>query len=268
MSEAVPRPLKGRRILVTREESKTSVFARMLEERGASVLSIPLIRFVDPDSWEALDQALLNIGRFQILLFTSANAVERFFDRLHRIAPGGKLPGTISIAAVGPKTAQAVARHGAEVSCIADSFRAEGLLQKLSGEKVARAEILFPRAQEAREILIEELERRGARVTLATVYRTLPVDESREPLHSALASGELDVVTFTSASAVRHFIDIADDSDLASRMRGVAVACLGEITAQAARATGLAPAIVSERSTLEDFADAIAGHFAVAGETR
>ena len=268
MSEAPPRPLKGKRILVTREESKTSVFARILEKRGASVLAIPLMRFVDPESWEPLDQALVNLGRFQILLFTSANAVERFFDRLLRIAPGGKLPGTISIAAVGPKTGQAVGRYGGQVSYIADSFRAEGLLQKLSGEKVAGAEILFPRAQEAREILIEELERRGARVTLATVYRTLPVDESREPLRAALAAGQMDVVTFTSASAVRHFLDMADDSDLPARMRGVAVACLGEITAEAARERGLAPAIVPARSTLEDFADAIADHYAAAGEPR
>src|SRR4029450_4699176 len=256
MSESPSRPLKGRRILITREESKSSEFGCMLEERGASVLSIPLIRFVDPDSWEALDQAFLRLGRFQILLFTSATAGERFFDRLHRTAPDGKLPGTISVATVGPKTARAVARHGLEASWVAESFRAEGLLQKLADEKVAGAEILFPRAQEAREILIEDLERRGARVTLAPVYRTLPGDESREPLLSALTSGELDVVTFTSASTVRSFVEMAGNSDIvAASMRGVAVACLGEITAEAARSKGLAPAIVPARSTLEDFAD-------------
>jgi uroporphyrinogen III methyltransferase/synthase len=130
---------------------------------------------------------------------------------------------------------------------------------------VRGVEILFPRAQEARELLVEELERRGARITLAPVYRTVPVTQSRGLLQTALSAREMDAVTFTSASTVRYFVELAASSDLPSRLRGIAVACLGGITAEEARSRGLFPDVVAARSTLEDFADAIARHFARRG---
>ncbi|HEV8376754.1 MAG TPA: uroporphyrinogen-III synthase [Candidatus Polarisedimenticolia bacterium] len=265
MSEAHPRPLERRRILVTRAAEKGAEFAAILEERGARVLRIPLIRFEDPESWDALDQALRRLDEFQILLFTSATAVDRFFDRFLKISGGGGILASLSVAVVGPKTARAVEKHGHGVRWVAQSYQAEGLLEMLPAERVRGVEILFPRAQEARELLVDELERRGARITLAPVYRTVPVTESRSPLQAALGSRAVDAVTFTSASTVRHFVELAEDSDLPSRMRGIAVACFGRITAEEACSRGLSPDVVSARSTLEDFTDAIARHFARRG---
>jgi len=261
MSEARARPLAGRRILVTQAEEKGERFARLLQERGAEVLRIPLIRFEDPDSWEALDLALGRIDAFHRVLFTSATAVDRFFERHRRLTGGTRLPASLRVAAVGPKTAEAILRWGHAADLVAESFRAEGLLEKLPAQAVTGREILFPRAQEARELLVEELERRGARLTLAPVYRTLPAEESRGPLREALRSGRIHVATFTAASTVRHFVDLLGEDDLPGLMRGVTIACLGEVTAETARSKGLQPEIVPARSTLEDFAEAIAEAF-------
>ncbi len=253
--------LSGRRILVTRAEDRGSRFGRLLEERGAEVLQIPLIRLEDPASWEALDSALARITSFQHRLFTSANAVDRFFERFRNRAAPGSLPEGLHITVVGPRTAQAVARWGQGVHRIAQVFRAEGILAELPDQEVAGREILFPRAQEARELLVEELTRRGARVAVVPVYRTVLVEESRVPLKRALGGGGADVATFTAASTVRHFVELLGASEIPALMRDVKVACLGEVTASEARLRGLHPQIVPARSTLEDLADAIAEHY-------
>jgi len=261
VSVAPARPLAGRRILVTRAEEKGGRFARLLQEQGAEVLQIPLIRFEDPDSWEPLREALSQVQRFHRILFTSATAVDRFFERLRAFAGDSKLPAALSVAAVGPGTAQALARWGHAAQLAARSFRAEGLLEMLPTQQISGQEVLFPRAQEARELLVEELTRRGARVALVPVYKTVPREESRGTLRTALNSGRIDVATFTAASTVHHFADFLGEADLPRLMRQVRVACLGQVTAEAARERGLHPDIVAERSTLENLAAAITEHF-------
>jgi uroporphyrinogen III methyltransferase/synthase len=260
VSEITRPPLSGRKILVTRAEESGSRFGRLLEERGAEVLQIPLIRLQDPASWDALDSALSRIASFQHLVFTSANAVERFFERLRNRAAPGRLPDELRITVVGPRTAEAVVRWGYRVHRVAQVFRAEGILAELADLDVAGREILFPRAEEARELLVEELTRRGARVEVVPVYRTVLVEESRVPLKRALGGGT-DVATFTAASTVRHFVELLGASEIPALMRDVKVACLGEVTAREARLRGLHPEIMPARSTLEDLADAIAEHY-------
>jgi uroporphyrinogen III methyltransferase / synthase len=254
-------PLFGRKILVTRAEEKGSRFGRLLEERGAEVLQVPLIRLEDPDSWEPLDSAFARIASFQHLLFTSATTVDRFFERFRPRAAAGTLPDSLRITVVGPRTAQAVARWGHGAKRVAEVFQAEGMLDALPESDVAGREILFPRAQEARELLVEELTRRGARVTVVPVYRNVLVEESRQPLLKALHGGRVDVVTFTAASAVRHFVELLGAAEAPTLMRGVKAACLGEVTADEARSRGLQPVIIPARSTLEDLAEAIVEHY-------
>ncbi|MCI0568046.1 MAG: uroporphyrinogen-III synthase, partial [Acidobacteria bacterium] len=204
---------------------------------------------------------LARINTFQHLLFTSATAVDRFFERFRRQAAPEKLPDTLRITVVGPKTAQVVARWGHGTDRVAQVFRAEGILAELPDREVAGEEVLFPRAQEAREVLVEELTRRGARVTVVPVYRTVPVEESRQPLLKVLHGGRVDVVTFTAASAVRQFVELLGEDEILPLMRDVKVACLGEVTAGEARSQGLHPEIVPSRSTLEDLTEAIAEHY-------
>ena len=253
------RPLSGRRILVTRSPGQAGEFSDLLRDLGAEVLQVSLIRFDPPDSWEAADRALSRLGRYSLIVFTSANAVEFFLRRLEARGRESGALSRIPLAAVGPKTAGTLRRHGLAVEVVPDEFVAEGLLAALKGKSLEGSEVLVPRAEEAREALVEELERRGARVTVAPVYRTVRADENREALVSALEAG-LDMVTFTASSTVRHFMDLLG-RDAAALMRGVRIACIGRITADTARARGLCPDVVPEHSTVPDLAKAIAGFF-------
>ena len=252
MSRAFSGPLAGKRILVTRAEEGGDRLAALLAAQGAEVVHIPLLRFVDPPSWEPLRAAVERLESFHRALFTSATAVERFFARLREFTRSSRLPAGLRVYAVGPRTAGALERAGCGKVEHAASYRAEGLLELLPESEVSGQEILFPRALEARELLVEALRRRGANVCLVPVYHTVIAAESRGDLIAMLGPHRIDVVTFTSASAVRHFGELVGPAQPASLLHGVKVACLGAVTAQAAHDRGIHPDIIPAHATLED----------------
>ena len=254
-------PLAGRRILVTRAREQADRFADLLEGYGAEVLRVAAIRFEPPDSWETADRAIERLGSYRLVIFTSVNGVAAFFRRLEeRGGDARKLRA--SLVAIGPRTAEALLRRGLHVDVIPGSFRAEGLVESLEGSDLGGAEVLIPRAQEARDHLVVELRRRGARVTVAPVYRTVGEEENREALVRALRAREVDVVTFTASSTVHRLLDLLEGSGGARLLSGLRIACIGPITADAARARGLSPDILPGRYTIPDLAEAIARHYA------
>jgi uroporphyrinogen III methyltransferase / synthase len=248
----------GRKVLVTRAEEGEDRLSALLSARGAEVIHVSLVRFADPPSWEPLRSAIARLERFDRALFTSATAVDRFFARLPELGHSNGLPDRIRVSAVGPKTAAALKRAGCRDVQHAATYRAEGLLDLLPESEVAGQEILFPRALEARELLVDELRRRGATICRVPVYRTVIADENRDALLAALRSRAVQVIAFTSASALRHFTQLAGTAGSRQLLQGVRVACLGEVTAQAARELDIFPEIVPSQATLEDLAAAIA----------
>ena len=261
MSPSAAGPLAGKRILVTRAGEGSDRLAALLAAQGAEVLHIPLIRFADPPSWEPLRAAAARLARFDRAIFTSATAVERFFARLPEFTRSSRLPARIRIYAVGPRTAVALERAGCAQVRHASSYQAEGLLELLPESEVSGQKILFPRALEARELLVEELRRRGANVCLVPVYRAVIAEESRADLTSVLGQHAVDVVTFTSASAVRHFEELVSPARPASLLHGVKVSCLGEVTARAAHERGIHADIIPPQATFEDLVGAIVRDF-------
>jgi uroporphyrinogen III methyltransferase/synthase len=257
--ERVARPLSGRRILVTRSPEQAGDFAALLRDQGAEGLQVSLIRFSPPDSWEPADRAIDRMGCYSLVLFTSANAVKFFLRRFQARGADPRALSGCTLAAIGPKTARVLEDQGLPVSVVPEEFVAEGLLASMKERGVKGKEILIPRAQEARAVLVDGLEGLGAKVTVAPVYRTVPAEENREALLLALRSG-VDMVTFTSSSTVRYFLELLGPEGVALA-RGVRIACIGRITAETARSRGLPPDVVSEKSAIPDFAAAIVRYF-------
>jgi uroporphyrinogen-III synthase len=259
-------PLEGRRILVTRALEQSGPFAEILRERGARVVQVPTIRFEAPDSWNTIDRALDHLSRFQLTIFTSVNGVDFFFRRLNDRGKDIRELRSSVLAAIGPKTAEALRDRGLPVDLIPDSFVAEGLVEALPGGGFEDKEILIPRAQEARHFLIQELERRGAKVTVAPVYRTVRAEENRAFLLQTLETGGVDLVTFTASSTVRQLAELVGSDRFASLLSGVKIACIGPVTAETVRSRGLHPHVVAERYTIGDLAEAITSYFSTSGE--
>jgi uroporphyrinogen III methyltransferase/synthase len=227
------RPLFGLRVLVTRTREQASELARALAAAAAEPVELPTIEIRPRFDRARLDAAVdaLKDGAYDWLVFTSANAVDIFFDFLwgRRLDARSVKSG---VAAIGPATADALKRRGiyVDVTPDPDQYTAEGLLVAFAGQPEVRGSRVFlPRAEGARDVLIDGLVERGATVDEITLYvAASPKDPDAEGLRR-LRAGEIDVVTFASSSAVRNLVAMLGD-DL-EPLRQTRIACIGPITA-------------------------------------
>jgi uroporphyrinogen III methyltransferase/synthase len=252
------RPLAGRRILVTRAAEQAGELRDRLEALGAEAIEAPAIRLAPPESFEALDGALGELERFDWIVFTSVNGVERFFERLFAKERDLRALGRARLAAIGPATAEALRRRGLRADIVPQDDRAEGLAAELAPH-VRGSRVLLARAAEARSVLPEELSRAGAEVADVPVYRTLRADRLPPEARRTLACGALDAVTFTSPSTVRGLLELLRAEGL--ELGRAKVACIGPVTADAARELGLRVDIEARPYTLEALVDALAKSF-------
>jgi uroporphyrinogen III methyltransferase/synthase len=238
--------LTGKTIVITRAAAQAADLRQALESRGARVLECPMIQIVPPGDWTPVDEAIRRLDTYHWLLFTSTNAVDQFFERMERDGVKCKAP----IAVVGAATEARLAKWNLRAEMVPPDFRAEGLLEAFP-ERLDGIRILFPRAEEGRDVLPDELRRRGAVVDLVTVYRTIKA--GAEPMKTILASDTVDCVVFTSPSAI--------NPELASALKGAAIAVIGKVTRDAAEAAGLRPSIEPGRATVQDLAAAIEAYY-------
>jgi uroporphyrinogen III methyltransferase/synthase len=244
-------PLAGRRVLVTRAADQAGPLVEALRRAGAEPVVAPLLRIEPPESWEDLDAALARLADYDALVFTSANAVRFAAERA--ASRGRSLSGARArVLCVGAATAEAARRAGLAPDLVpSERFDAESLLEAiLRGGPVAGLRFLLPRAEAGRDVLPEGLRRAGARVDAPVAYRTLeppPDSEEVRALRERLARGELDVLTFTSPSAVRHFFALAGEAGRRAAASCTRVA-IGRATAEALAQEGFAAQVVPERA--------------------
>ena len=250
--------LAGVRVVVTRAPDQATDFVRALKSEGAEVVFLPTIAIVDPESWEPLDAAIqrLEAGEYSWVLFTSVNAVTRALDRLSNAGSADAL-GKARVAAVGSRTAEALRSSGVEVDLVPDEFTGEHLVRAL-GRGGGR--VLLPRVEGGPRRLVVTLETAGWAVDEVPAYRNV-VAAGDSPQADAVKSGEFDIVTFFSPSAVRNFVEIvgspgplglAPESDA-----GKLVALLGPTTEAEARELGFRVDLVPEDHTASGLAKAI-----------
>jgi uroporphyrinogen III methyltransferase/synthase len=254
------KPLFGKRILITRAREQASVFARRLEAAGAEVIEFPTIQIVPPDSWDALDAAIGRLRDYQWLIFTSANGIRFFWERMRHAERDVRDLHGIRICAIGPATAAALLERGVRADVVPGEFRAEALVEALGGQPMRGARILLARATEARAVLPDELTRLGATVDVAPAYRTVKSDANADELREMLRTGKIHVVTFTSSSTVTHFLELAGD-ELPSLLAGVVVASIGPITAETAARHGIASHIIPASFTIPALTEAVVRYF-------
>ena len=241
--------LFGKKILVTRTRQQASKLTKQLENLGAEVLEFPTIKISPPsDNFESLDAAIKNLTNFDWIIFTSANGVEKFFSRLKFFKLDARIFYNAKVAAIGSATAEKLSDFGIVADLIPAEFRAEGLIDELK-DKVADKKILIARAEVAREILPQELEKLGAIVTVAKVYKTEPAAEN----FSKIANEKIDLATFTSSSTVENFVAAVG----ADFLRKIKTAAIGTVTAETLKNFGVTADIVAEKFTITGLVDAI-----------
>ncbi len=254
------RPLFGARIVITRPRQQAADFADQLEALGAEIVPFPTIETVTVPAADALDDAIRRAADFDWVVFTSANGVRVFFDRLRQLAADIRAWHRARFAAIGPQTARALEACCVRVDAVPDEFRAEGVIEVLGRLDLAGRHVLLPRAAGARQILPEKLRALGAVVEEVITYSAVRPDIDTSELRTLLTHGRIDLITFTSSSTVDNFVALlgADVRDLVGR---TTIGCIGPVTAETVRRYGWQAHIQPSTYTIPAFVEAIVRHF-------
>jgi uroporphyrinogen-III synthase len=247
-------PLHGVGVLVTRPELQAMPLCRLLEAQGASTLRLAAVEIKASGDRRALAAQLGALENFDVIIFTSANAVRFGASFLEQ-------KRDLTLAAIGPATARALNQAGYRVAIQpGESFDTEGLLMHPRLEHVAGHRILMIRGVDGRQLLQQELARRGATVVSADVYERTPAIPGAAMLkavHERFAAGEMHVITATSLEVGRNLLDMATP-ELRGEFERVHWLVAGERIAAGLRELGMqAPLLQAESAEDQDLVTAL-----------
>ncbi len=245
------RPLFGRKVLVTRTGAQASQLVDALRTAGAEAIEVPVIEVVDPhDGGAALREAAGTLGQYDWVVVTSPNGASRLLEAVADVGGDARSFALSSVAVVGPGTAAVLAAGGIVADLLPDRFVAEALLDAFPEPGPAGGRVLLARAAVARDVLPDGLRALGWEVHVVDAYRTVPVTAT-EGQRARVA--EAEVVTFASSSAVDNFVAAFGPEALPA-----VVACIGPVTAAAARRQGIDVTVEAELHTIDGLVAALA----------
>ena len=137
------KPLFGKGVVITRPEKQADDLAQLLTNEGANPIHFPTIKIVPPSDWRDLDAAIKNLEDYDWLIFTSANGVAFFFERLFAKNKDIRDLKGVKICCIGPATAQQVESKGIRVDLVPKKFISEGILESFSGINLQGKKILI-----------------------------------------------------------------------------------------------------------------------------
>jgi uroporphyrinogen III methyltransferase/synthase len=243
------KPLFGKGVVITRPLEQAHDFIELLATEGARPILFPTIRIEPPLYWTGLDGAVDNLEMYSWIIFTSANGVRFFLRRLREKERDIRELKDIAICSIGPATAALLKKMGIHVEMVPNEYSSEGVINAFSNIDVSGKKILLPRAEIARDVIPEELTRLGAQVDVVTAYRTVQSNANKAELQAHLDKGHVDMITFTSPSTVANFVNIMDkEFKLPEKVK---VACIGPVTAAAARKNGFRIDIMQNEYTIQ-----------------
>jgi uroporphyrinogen III methyltransferase/synthase len=253
------RPLFGQRILVTRPRDQANQIAASLEEHGADVLVQPAIEIRAPADWAPVDSALGRLGEFEWLVFSSANGVRYFFQRLLQSGRDLRALTNLKLAAIGPGTTDALAEFHLRADLQPTTFRAESLADSLV-QHGPRQRFLLARASRGREVLADHLRQAGALVEQIVVYHSLDVTSPDPQVAHSLSAGQIDWVTVTSSAIANSLVRMFGDS-----LRKTKLVTISPVTSNTLRSLGFDPLAEAEEYTMAGVVSAILKHQATTG---
>ncbi len=246
-------PLSGQTVVITRSRDQAGALAQKLENLGARVVEFPTIEIQPASDYGPLDAAIANLDSYDWLIFTSANGVAHFIDRLDR-SPLDLRAIRARICAIGPATKGALEVLHLKVDLVGKEYVAEGLVAAFAPFDLQGRRILLPRAAVARDVVPVELSRRGALVDVVEAYRTgIPPRSASEVRAVFCGSRKPDWITFTSSSTVQNFVSLAGAEALA----GIKVGSIGPVTTRTAKKLGIEVTVEAAVFTIEGLVTAI-----------
>jgi hydroxymethylbilane synthase len=241
-----PLPLAGKTVAVTQAMHQNKRQIALIQSLGGRALEWPAIAIRPVMTAEQFRGKLGALKGADFIIFTSANAVQVFFDLCAGTGADPQAFRKAKICAIGSATADALAEGGLPPSITPATFDQEGLVAALPGDFKDR-QVIIPRAREARPLLEKTLKARNARVEILALYETVAFEGSAPG-----RPGPYDFITFTSPSCVSHFFKAA------ALAQDAETVCIGQVTAGALKALGLPCHVLAAEATVEGMVQAMA----------
>ncbi|MDP2897263.1 MAG: uroporphyrinogen-III C-methyltransferase [bacterium] len=254
------KPFFGKRIVVTRATTQASSTTEMIEKLGGDPIEFPTIRIEPLEDYKELDAAIESLSKYDWIVFTSVNGVEAVLDRAFELGKDVRCLGGVRICSIGPNTTEALRKRQLVPDLQPARFSSEGIIEAcLRSADLRGKKVLLTRSMLADDMLPSTLAELGAEVTDVPCYRTIKAEPDRSVIEM-LVDGDVDAVIFTSASTVRNFAEILGD-DLQRIWPRTVFACIGPVTAAAARDVGLDVQVESVDYTIPALLVALIAHF-------
>jgi uroporphyrinogen III methyltransferase/synthase len=244
------RPLHGRRVVVTRARAQASGLAATLRGLGAEVVELPAIRIEPRIDSEEVKRVAGGVGLYDLICLNSPNGVRLLFEAIEATGLDARAMAGVTVAAIGPGTARALAERGVLADVVPERFVAEGLIEALENEALAGTRVLIARAAEARDVLPDALRERGAEVDVVALYETVREQPGEEEIEAAQSA---DYLTFTSSSTVTNLAEALGDRFPADAR----IVSIGPITSETIRARGLVVDVEAERHDVDGLLTAL-----------
>ncbi len=245
--------LLNKRIVITRAEEQSENIASMLRKAGAIVLLVPTIRIVPADLSSEDNSRISSFYKYDVLIFSSTNAVKYVFSRVVISKDSLLKPYII---AVGKKTAEAIADFGFSADFIPGKFNSEEMIKSLASFEWKEKRVLIPVGNLSNDELADFVKSKGAFADKVVVYKTLPNDSIDDAIKAEIRSAKFDLIIFYSPSQVKHFVSIFGVDILKKKQ----IAVIGPTTKKTVEHYGLDVDIIPDNSTTGDLIASLVEH--------
>ena len=249
------KPLFGKNVVITRSRAQSSSLVKRIEELGGKAVEMPAIKIKKIENNKTLEKSIQNLKSYDYIVFTSTNGVDIFFEELFQKGFDSRALGNCKIAAIGKGTEERLSAFGLRADIVPERAIGEALLEELSKVVDSSSNVLIPRAEGARRLLVEELSK-VCKVEEVITYTTVKDCPNRDELLIKLKEKKIHYITFTSSSTVKNFIEIigAENKRLLDNVKCISI---GPITSKTAKELGMNIYREAEESSIEGVLETI-----------
>ncbi|MHB8111286.1 MAG: uroporphyrinogen-III C-methyltransferase [Syntrophorhabdaceae bacterium] len=245
------KPLFGKKIAVTRAEHQSRRFGEILFDKGAEPIFMPTINIEPIVPNQRLRAAIQKISSYDAIIFTSVNGASIFFAHLKGSGKDVRILSGKTLIAIGSATAAHLGVCGVKADIVPEQFTSEGIVSVLETFGVSGKSFLIPRAEQARDVIIQYIRNHGGTCTVIPIYRAvIPAPVKGFPQ-------DIDVVTFTSSSTAANFIMLYGKEILKYKI----IASIGPVTTETLKNAGIPVTIEAKRSDIPGLVNAIEEYF-------
>jgi len=207
--------LSGVRVLITRPEQQADKWRALLEQQGATTLTVPLMAITPLESaaeCQQIKNKVMDFDHYRHAIFVSQNAAYYGGEWLLDYWP--QWPTDVRFYAVGSATAKALQAIDCDVVAPQQSMNSEALLALPELQSVVGDKVIIFRGQGGRPLLAKTLTERGAKVEYCELYsRSCPPQAKTQILKSDFATGidvprEQDWVALHSGESLQNWYDL------------------------------------------------------------